>query len=173
MTVAGDGRVWMAENLVDRMARFDGETGEVAEFEIPVEGTVYPRRMDHDPEGNVWVGLWGSGKILRIDQHTADMTVIDPPIPYNGAYSIDFDETNNLLWVTLQTVDIIARYNPRTEEWLMLPLPQSETDARRIEVGSEQPESGLVEQHRQLRQNRLRGTVGRRFVEKRDLRVSG
>ena len=139
MTVAGDGRVWMAENLVDRMARFDGETGEVAEFEIPVEGTVYPRRMDHDPEGNVWVGLWGSGKILRIDQHTADMTVIDPPIPYNGAYSIDFDETNNLLWVTLQTVDIIARYNPRTEEWLMLPLPQSETDARRIEVDQNNP----------------------------------
>jgi len=39
----------------------------------------------------------------------------------------------------LQTVDIIARYNPRTGEWLMLPLPQSETDARRIEVDQSNP----------------------------------
>lgn len=139
MTVAGDGRVWMAVHLTDLMARFDGETGEVVEFEIPVEGTAYPRRMDHDREGNVWVGLWGAGKILKIDQHTAEMTVIDPPIPYNGAYSIDFEETDDLLWVTLQTIDYFARYNPRTEEWLMLPLPQSETDARRIEVDQTNP----------------------------------
>ena len=139
LTVAGDGRVWMAENLVDKMARFDGKTGEVVEFDIPVEGTAYPRRMDHDAGGDVWVGLWGVGKLLKIDQHTAEMTVIDPPIPYNGAYSIDFDETNDLLWVALQTVDIIARYNPRTGEWLMLPLPQSETDARRIEVDQSNP----------------------------------
>lgn len=139
MTVAGDGRVWMAENRADIMARFDGKTGEVVEFDIPVDGTAYPRRMDHDREGNVWVGLWRAGKLLKIDQHTADMTVIDPPIPYNGAYSIDFDESNDLLWVTLQTVDYFARYNPRDEEWLLLPLPQSETDARRIEVDQNHP----------------------------------
>jgi len=139
MTVAGDGRVWMAENRADLMARFDATSGEVVEFEIPVEGTAYPRRMDHDREGDVWVGLWGAGKLLKIDQHTAEMTVIDPPIPYNGAYSIDFDETNDLLWVTLQTVDLFARYNPRTEEWLLLPLPQAETDARRIEVDQHNP----------------------------------
>ena len=139
ITVAGDGRVWVAENLVDRLARFDGKTGEVVEFDIPVEGTSYPRRMDHDPEGNVWIGLWGAGKILKIDYKTDEMTVIDPPIPYNGAYSVDFDEQNNLLWVTLHTVDIIARYNPRTEEWLMLPLPQAETDVRRVEVDQNNP----------------------------------
>ena len=139
ITVAGDGRVWMAENLVDRMARFDGETGEVVEFDVPVEGTSYPRRMDHDAEGNVWVGLWGTGNILKIDYKTDEMTVIEPPIPYSGAYSIDFDESNDLLWVTLHTVDIIARYNPRTEEWLMLPLPQAETDVRRIEVDQYNP----------------------------------
>ena len=36
-------------------------------------------------------------------------------------------------------MDIIARYNPRTEEWLMLPLPQAESDARRIEVDQNNP----------------------------------
>jgi streptogramin lyase len=139
MTVAGDGRVWMAMNLVDRLARFDGKTGEVAEFKIPVEETAYPRRMDKDPEGNVWIGLWAAGKILKIDYKTDKMTIIEPPIATNGAYSIDFDDGQNLLWVTLHMVDRIARYNPRTGEWLMLPMPQSETDVRRIEVDQHNP----------------------------------
>jgi streptogramin lyase/cytochrome c5 len=139
ITIAGDGRAWMAQNVADLMARFDGTTGEVVEFEIPVEGIAFPRRMDHDREGDVWVGLWGASKILKIDQHTAEMTVIDPPIPYNGAYSIDFDESTDLLWVTLQTVDYFARYNTKSEDWLLLPLPQAETDARRIEVDQNQP----------------------------------
>ncbi len=137
ITVAGDGRVWMAENLADKMARFDGETGEVAEFQLPAGS--YPRRMDHDNEGNVWVGLWGAGQILKVDYRTDEMTFIDPPIPDNGAYSIDFDQSTNLLWVTLQKVDVIARYDPVTGEWLMLPMPQAESDVRRIEVDQHDP----------------------------------
>ena len=35
LTIDGDGRAWMAMNLVDRMARFDGKTGEVVEFKVP------------------------------------------------------------------------------------------------------------------------------------------
>ena len=37
------------------------------------------------------------------------------------------------------TADVIARYDPRTEEWLLLPLPQAETDVRRIEVDQNNP----------------------------------
>jgi streptogramin lyase/cytochrome c5 len=139
ITVAGDGRVWFAENLIDRMARVDPVTGEVKEFNIPVDGIAYPRRMDTDPHGDVWVGLWQAGKVLKIDQKTAEMTVIDPPKPQSGAYSIDFDATNDLMWITLHKVDEIARYNPRTKEWLELPLPQAETDVRRVEVDQHRP----------------------------------
>jgi len=137
ITVAGDGRVWMAMNLVDKLARFDGETGEVAEFQL--ETGAYPRRMDYDNDGNVWVALWGTSKILKVDYKTDELTLIEPPISYNGAYSIDFDKSTNLLWVTLQTVDIIARYNTLTGEWLMLPLAQAEADVRRIEVDQNNP----------------------------------
>ncbi|HET6630368.1 MAG TPA: carboxypeptidase regulatory-like domain-containing protein, partial [Woeseiaceae bacterium] len=137
ITVAGDGRVWMAENLADKLARFDGESGQVAEFQL--EAGAYPRRMDHDNDGNVWVALWGAGQIVRIDYKTDEMTLIDPPIPDNGAYSIDFDQSTNLLWVSLQKVDVIARLDPDTMEWLMLPMPQAESDIRRIEVDQNNP----------------------------------
>ena len=67
ITVAGDGRVWFALQSVDLMARVDPKTGAVDEFEIPVEGISYPRRVDTDPEGNVWVALWRAGKLMKIE----------------------------------------------------------------------------------------------------------
>jgi len=139
-TVAGDGRVWFALQSADLMARVDPKTGVVEEFEIPVEGIVYPRRMDTDAEGNVWVALWRAGKLMKIDQHTAEMTVFDPPTPsYNGAYSVSVDRTNGFVWVTLHRVDKIARFNPKTSQWVEFPLPQAETDVRRIEVDQNNP----------------------------------
>jgi virginiamycin B lyase len=139
ITIDGDGRAWMAMNLVDRMARFDGETGEVKEFNIPVEGTAYPRRMDTDANGDVWVGLWGAGKLMKIDHKTTEMTIIDPPTPHAGVYSISVDLKNNLIWMTEHTVDKIARYNPATGEWVEFPLPQAETDVRRVEFDPNHP----------------------------------
>jgi streptogramin lyase len=139
ITEAGDGRVWMAQNQVDRMVRFDPDSGEIVDFQIPSSETHYPRRMDHDPEGNVWVALWSSGKILHIDYKTDEFSLIDPPIPNNGIYAMDFDETSGDMWTTFHTRDIIARYNPQTEEWLMYPLPQAETDSRRVEVDQNNP----------------------------------
>ena len=139
-TVAGDGRVWFALQSADLMARVDPKTGVVDEFEIPVEGIVYPRRMDTDSEGNVWVALWRAGKLMKIDQHTAEMTIFDPPTPsYNGAYSVSVDRTNGFVWVTLHRVDKIARFNPKTNQWVEFPLPQAETDVRRIEVDQNNP----------------------------------
>jgi streptogramin lyase len=139
ITVAGDGRVWFAENIIDKMARVDPVSGEVKEFTIPVDGIAYPRRMDTDPHGDVWVGLWQAGKILKINHKTDEMTIIDPPKPQSGAYAIDFDNQHDLMWITLHKVDEIARYNPQTKEWLELPLPQAETDVRRIEVDQHRP----------------------------------
>jgi len=137
ITVDGKNRIWEAENLVDKLARYDGVTGEVEVFDL--EPGSYPRRLDYDNKGDVYVGLWGTSKILKIDVNTDEMSLILPPIKQNGAYSIDIDKSTNLLWVTLQTADYIARYNTETAEWLMLPLPQAESDVRRIEVDQKRP----------------------------------
>ena len=149
IAVAGDGKAWFAENNVDRMARVDPATGKVDEFKIPVQGhagsypggtTIYPRRMGADGEGNVWVGLWLAGKLMKIDYKTAEMTGYTPPSgEYSGAYSASADKKNNLVWVTLHRVDKIARFNPKTKEWVEFPLPEAETDVREIEVDPSNP----------------------------------
>jgi streptogramin lyase len=84
-----------------------------------------------------------------------DKPGFDPPTPKNGAYAISIDTKNNLIWVTLHTVDKIARFNPVTKEWVEFPLPQAETDVRRIEFDPNKP-NRVWSSCGQLRQDRIR-----------------
>jgi len=49
------------------------------------------------------------------------------------------DKKNNIVWVSLQQVDKLASFNPKTGEWVEYPLPESESDMRRIEVDKTNP----------------------------------
>jgi streptogramin lyase/cytochrome c5 len=139
ITVAGDGAVWWAEDMADRMVRVDPATGKVEEFKIPYDGVAYPRRMSHDARGDVWVGLWNAGLLMKVDYETKQMTFFAPPTETPGTYSVSVDHKNNLIWVSEQLADKIARYNPKTGEWTEFPLPDSESDPRRIEVDQNNP----------------------------------
>ena len=139
LAIAGDGSVWWAENLADKMARADPKTGKVEEFAIPYDGVAYPRRMNSDWDGNVWVGLWNAGKLMKIDYKTKQMTIYSPPTPNAGNYSVVADKKNKLIWVSEQEVDKIARFNPATGEWVEFPLSYAQQDPRRIEIDPTNP----------------------------------
>ena len=135
LAVAGDGSVWWAEDNIDKMGRIDPKTGEVEEFQIPYsEGHAFPRRMNSDANGDLWVALWRAGRLMKIDQKTKQMTIFTPPTPNAGAYSVVVDKKNDLVWVSEHKVDKIARFNPKTEEWVEFPLPESQSDPRRIDI---------------------------------------
>ena len=138
MAIAGDGMIWFAENAMNKMGRIDPVTGKIDEFDIPVEDSV-PRKMGTDAEGNIWVGLHGAGKLMKIDYRTTKMTVYTPPSEDAGLYLADVDLKHNLIWVSLQHVDKIARFDPKTETWVEFPLANAESDARRIEVDQNNP----------------------------------
>jgi virginiamycin B lyase len=139
ITVAGDGSVWWAEDMADRMSRIDPVTGKVEEYKIPFDGIAYPRRMSHDGRGDLWVGLWNAGLLMKVDYETKQMTFFAPPTETPGTYSVTVDRKNNLIWVSEQMADKIARYNPKTGEWVEFPLPDSESDPRRLEIDPNNP----------------------------------
>ena len=139
ITVAGDGSVWWAEDMADRMSRIDPATGKVEEYKIPYDGIAYPRRMSHDARGDLWVGLWNAGLLMKIDYETKQMTFFAPPTETPGTYSVTVDRKNNLIWVSEQMADKIARFNPKTGEWVEFPLPDSESDPRRLEIDPNNP----------------------------------
>ena len=140
LTVSGDGAVWWAEDNIDLMARIDPVTGKVDEYKIPYEGGhAFPRRMGADAHGDVWVALWQAGKLMKIDHKTKEMKIFSPPTANAGAYSVVVDKKNDLVWMSEHKVDKIARFNPKTEEWVEFPLPESQSDPRRVDIDPTNP----------------------------------
>jgi streptogramin lyase len=140
IAVAGDGTVWFAEDEVDQMARVDTKTGKVDEFKIPYnEGHAFPRRMNSDANGDLWVALWKAGKLMKVDYKTNAMSIFSPPTSNGGTYSVVVDKKNNYIWASQHQVDMIARFDPKTAEWVEFALPDAESDPRRIDIDPTNP----------------------------------
>jgi virginiamycin B lyase len=138
MAVDGAGYVWIVENAFDQIARIDPKTGKFEEFPLPVKDPV-ARKMGADWDGNLWVGLHGAGKLLKVDYKTLQMTPFTPPTEDAGVYLADPDMRSHVIWATEQHVDKIARLDPATGAWTEFPLITAETDVRRIEVDPNNP----------------------------------
>jgi streptogramin lyase len=140
MAIAGDGSVWWAEDNIDMMARVDPKIGKVEEFPLPPhEGHALPRRMNSDWNGDLWVGLWNIGKLMKIDHKTKEMTMYTPSTPSLGMYSVVADKKNHYIWVSAQEVDKIFRFDPATGEFIEFPLAYSQSDPRRIDIDVTNP----------------------------------
>jgi virginiamycin B lyase len=138
MAISGDNKIWFIENAVSQMGRLDPETGKIDEFPIFVKNPV-ARKGGMDSEGNVWVGLHGVGKLMKIDYKTVKMTVYDPPTEDAGPYSVQGDSKSPLVWFSEQHVDKIARFDPKSEKFTEFPLANAESDPRRIEIDPTNP----------------------------------
>jgi streptogramin lyase/mono/diheme cytochrome c family protein len=139
LAVAGDGSVWFAEDEADLMARVDPVSGKVDEYKIPLNEQAYPRRMGADANGDLWVALWTAGKLMKVDHKTRAMTIYTPPTKVSGHYSVVVDKKGGYVWVSEHMVDKIARFDPRTEEWVEFPMAEAESDPRRIDIDPTNP----------------------------------
>jgi virginiamycin B lyase len=138
MAISGDGKVWFIENAVNQMGRIDPASGAIDEYPIFVKNPV-ARKGGMDLEGNVWVGLHGVGKLMKVDYKTTKMTVFDPPSEDAGVYSVQGDPKAPVVWFSEQHVDKIARFDLKTEKFTEYPLASAESDPRRIEVDPTNP----------------------------------
>jgi len=133
------GNIWFAEYANNAVGRVDPQTGEVDDFPIPVPNSI-PRKVNTDAQGNIWVALHESGQLLMVDpNHPDQMKTFMPPEEHPGTYSPSVDLKNGYIWVSLQAVDKIDRYDPKTNTWAEFPVPYPETDIRRIEVDPKHP----------------------------------
>ena len=133
MAIDGDGYIWSVLQGPNAMTRLDPNTGQFRDFPIPVPGAV-ARKAGMDSAGDVWVGLHGAGKLLKVDHRTFEMTVFDPPTANAGVYSVQGDPKSNYVWMSEQHADQIARFDPATKTFVEFPIPNAESDHRRIDV---------------------------------------
>lgn len=98
------------------------------------EGTG-PRRMARDNEGTLWVALFGSGQVARIDMATAKVTATyDLPDRTSAPYAVTWDARRKAVWVATANGDAIYRLNPETGEMTAYPLPRRQAYLRKVEV---------------------------------------
>jgi len=138
MAIAGDGKVWFNEFAVNKMGRLVPDTGTIDEFDIPLQGCGN-RKMGSDSDGNLWVGCYSAGKLLKIDYKTTQMTVFSPPTENSGVYAVSGDPKSKLIWFSEQRADKIARFDPQTQAYVEYPMISAESDVRRMEVDPNQP----------------------------------
>jgi streptogramin lyase len=138
MAMAADNKIWIVEEAVNQMARVDPVSGKFEEFPIPVKDAV-ARKAGMDSDGNIWVGLHAAGHLMKVDHKTGAMTVYTPPTQDSGPYSVQGDPKSKLIWFSQQHVDKIAKFDPATETFVEFPLPNAESDMRRIEIDRVNP----------------------------------
>src|SRR2546428_1593963 len=85
------GNVWFCELAGDRLGRLDPKTGTITE--LALERGAQPRRMAVAPDGSLWVTLYGSGKLVRVDP-AAQKVVKEYTLPAGergGPYAVTID----------------------------------------------------------------------------------
>ena len=112
----------------------DTRTKKVVELiEFP-EGTG-PRRMARDNAGHLWVALFGSGQVARIDMKQAKVTAtFDLPDRAAAPYAVTWDERRQAVWVANANSDAIYRLDPRTGQASVYPLPRRMAYLRQLAI---------------------------------------
>ncbi len=134
-------RVWWAQ-LYGLVGSFDTEI-EAADRIVPFARGAGPRRLAiQEEEGVLWVPLFGSSELAKIDTETG-LEIARYRIPDRGAapYGVTLDKKRNAIWAATSNSDRIYRFDIDEETWRHYPMPRHETFIRMIEVD---PVSGDV-----------------------------
>ncbi len=160
MAVDVHGNGWYSSPQGDKVYEVDAETGKTSEVAFPPQGPadgmavtdkdrnayaniksgpddtnaiqVCPRRMGADPSANVvWVAMFCSDKIARIDTQTHQVEQIAMPYKYSRPYGMEIDRDHNV-WINETNTDMIAKYNPTTKKFVEYQLPSRGTDVRQV-----------------------------------------
>ncbi len=93
-----------------------------------------PRRIGADPNADVvWVALFCSDKIAKMDIHTHKVTEYAIPHKYSRPYGVVVDNNHNV-WVNMLNTDMIAKFDPSTGKFTEYQMPSRGTDMRHLVV---------------------------------------
>ena len=102
---------------------------------VPFPEGAGPRRMTRDNAGNLWVALFGSGQVAKIDMATAKVTAtFDLPDRAAAPYAVSWDERRKTIWVANANSDVVYRLDPKTGASQVFPLPRPMAYLRQIAV---------------------------------------
>lgn len=102
---------------------------------VPFPEGTGPRRMARDDAGNLWVALFGSGQVARVDMASGKvLATFDLPDRSAAPYAVTWDARRKAVWVVNANSDAIYRLDPGTAEIRVYPMPRQMAYMRQIAV---------------------------------------
>src|SRR3989442_1343660 len=130
------GNVWFCQLGGDRLGRLDHATGKITE--LPLQSGAHPRRMAVASDGSLWVTLFGTGKLIRVDP-VAQKIVKEYGLPAGaggGPYAVTVDAAG-LGWVNEIQTDTVVRLDPGTGQMRVFNLPSKNVGIRKMIVDAD------------------------------------
>lgn len=128
-----DNNVYGLDNTASQRQiwRTSAKTGETTYIDLPI-GVGGARRGHIDSQNRLWFSQFHANRYARYDAKTRNLTVWDVPVPYAGAYDVQFDDVK-YAWGADMSTDLVQRLNVETGEWSSYLLPTS-INTRHIDV---------------------------------------
>jgi len=124
------GNVWFCRMGDDKMGKLDPKSGRMSE--VSTGRGSRPRRVAEAPDGMLWITLYGNGKLAKLDP-AAMKVVKEYPLPAGdaGPYAVTVDG-GGLVWVNEINTDTVVRFDPKTEQMRVVPLPSKNVGIRKM-----------------------------------------
>lgn len=105
---------------------------------IPFAEGSGPRRMARDDAGHLWVAMFGSGQVAKIEMATAKvLATFDLPDRAASPYAVTWDSRRRAVWVANANSDAIYRLDSATGVVSVYPLPRQMAYLRQIGIDQE------------------------------------
>jgi virginiamycin B lyase len=100
--------------------RLDTKTGAMAVFDAPRGAGPYG--IATTPDGQVFFASLAGNYLGQIDLKTGAATVLEPPVPRQGARRV-WSDSHGVLWITGWNSGDLFRYDSKTNSWARWHLP--------------------------------------------------
>jgi len=111
--------------------RTDAKTGETTYIDL-LAGVGGARRGHIDSQNRLWFSQFHANRYARYDAERRNISVWDVPVPYGGAYDVQYDD-RKYAWGADMSTDLVQRLNTETGEWSSYLLPTS-INTRHVDV---------------------------------------
>jgi streptogramin lyase/cytochrome c551/c552 len=134
--------VWYSQLANGTFGGFDIEKQEfIGPFQLP-DPNAGPRRITIDDNDVMYIALYGSGQLAEFDIKTRKMIGIhDLPDTGSAPYSATWDQVRRVVWIVTANGDVIYRFDPKTKQFGVLPLPREQAFMRMVDV---EPQTGVL-----------------------------
>jgi len=123
-----NGDVWFTSPRNNKIGKVDGKTMKLTQWKSPTPES-FPRRMEIGPDGMIYSGEFGAGKMLQFNPKAQTFKEFILPGPDPSPYAMGFD-ADGYLWYDSHSMDEIARFDPKTGKVIEYPFPHAELAMR-------------------------------------------